>query len=319
VANNAAAFTQLLPYPDFSQVELQEFVGTSNYHSLQATLNRQFGKRLQYFLTYTYSKALGTVATAESGGSEIDPVDARRSYGILPYDRTHIFNASYNYNLPDLARGGWKNGFTKALLNGWQMSGITTFESGRPIYLQLTGAITGNPAIFAYVTTTAFPTATNGRAGAITPVLLRHPQTGAQSVGQRFFDLGAVAVPGFGGSGAYQQPFYVRSPRRSNWDVTFFKNFNFTETKKLQFRVGLFNVFNQAFPNTDLGDIDLVLETECIRQVAAGVPNGTGLTDQPMCDPTGGYRFTQRTVNNFGRIVSKHGHRRTELAFKFYF
>jgi Carboxypeptidase regulatory-like domain/TonB-dependent Receptor Plug Domain len=319
VANNAAAFTQLLPYPDFSQVTLQEFVGTSNYHSLQATLNRQLGKRLQYFLTYTFSKALGTTSTNETGGSEVDPVNARRNYGILPYDRTHIFNASYNYNFPDLARGGFRNWFTRGVFNGWQMSGITTFESGRRINLNLTGAIIGNPAYLSYFGTNAFTSSSSGTAAAITPVLSVNPQTGAQGVGQRYLDLSAISVPGFGTSGAYQQPFYVRSPRRSNWDVTFFKNFNFTETKKLQFRVGLFNVFNQAFPNTDLGDIDLVLETECIRQVAAGVPNGTGLTDQPMCDPTGGYRFTQRTINNFGRIVSKHGHRRTELAFKFYF
>jgi hypothetical protein len=323
VANNAAAFTQLLPYPDFSQVTLQEFVGTSNYHSLQATLNRQFGKRLQYFLTYTFSKALGTTSTNETGGSEIDPVDANRSYGILNFDRTHIFNASYNYNFPDLARGSWKNRFTKGLLNGWQMSGITTFESGRPIFLNFTGALSSNnantPSVFSYFGTTAFPSSSSGRSGAIRPVLTSNPRTGAQGVGDALLSLAAVQIPGFGTSGPYQSPFYIRSPRRSNWDVTFFKNFNFTETKKLQFRVGLFNVFNQAFPNTDLGDIDLVLETECIRQVAAGVPNGTGLTDQPMCDPTGGYRFTQRTVNNFGRIVSKHGHRRTELAIKFYF
>lgn len=321
VANNAAAFSQLLPYPDFSQVSLQEFVGTSNYHSMQATLNRQLGKRLQYFMTYTFSKALGTTSTSETGGSEIDPVDGRRNYGILPYDRTHIVNLSYNYNFPDIARGGFDNMLTRGLFNGWQMSGITTFESGRRITLRLSGSIVGNSSVFSYFGNNAFPGTGSsvGTAGAIAPVFLNNPMTGAQAVGDRYLDLNAIGVPSFGTSGAYQPPFYIRSPRRNNFDMTFFKNFGITETKKLQFRVGLFNVFNEAFPNPDLGDIDLTLETQCIRQVAAGVPNGTGTTSQPMCDPTGGFRFTQRTRDNFGRIISKHGHRRTELALKFYF
>ena len=74
---------------------------------MQATLSRQAGKNLQYFVTYTFSKALGTVATSESDGSAwADPVDTRgRSWGVLPFDRTHIVNLSYNYNLPDLAKG----------------------------------------------------------------------------------------------------------------------------------------------------------------------------------------------------------------------
>jgi hypothetical protein len=117
----------------------------------------------------------------------------------------------------------------------------------------------------------------------------------------------------------------MRSPNRSNFDVTFFKNFDFTETKKLQFRVGLFNAFNQAYANPDLGDINLTLETQNAINPATGtcflvnnVPNGVGTTNN-VCDPTKGYTFTQNTLTNFGNIVKKHGHRRIELALKFYF
>jgi Carboxypeptidase regulatory-like domain/TonB-dependent Receptor Plug Domain len=324
------------PFPDYSQVTLNEYTGTSNYHSMQVTLNRQFGKNFQYFITYTFSKALGTTSVQESSGSDqVDPIDTRgRSYGILPFDRTHLFNMSYNYNFPDLARGSWRNKLTKGVFNGWQMSGITTFESGRPIRLKFTGALSGVPAEVAFFGTNAF-TQSSGNAGAIAPILMHNPQTGSSDVGGKYLDLSAIQIPGFGQSGPYQSPFYIRSPSRNNFDVTFFKNFGFTETKKLQVRVGLFNAFNEAFANPDLGDINLTLETQNAidpsSRTAAnpqghcffanggnGVNNGTGTTTQ-VCDPTKGYTFTQNTLTNFGTIVKKHGHRRIELALKFYF
>ncbi|PYS97657.1 MAG: hypothetical protein DMF65_11285, partial [Acidobacteria bacterium] len=329
VGNNLANLPVAInpvPFPDYSQVTLNEYTGTSNYHSMQLTLNRQLGKNLQYFLTYTFSKALGTTSVQESSGSDqVDPIDTRgRSYGILPFDRTHILNLSYNYNFPDLARGSWRNKFTKGVFNGWQMSGITTFESGRPIRLKFSGAITGSPALVSFFGTNAF-TQSSGNAGGVAPILLHNPQTGNTSVNGRYLDLSAVAIPGFGTTGPYQSPFYIRSPRRNNFDMTFFKNFNFTETKKLQFRFGLFNAFNEAFPNPDLGDIDLTLETQNAINPATGqcfsvdnVPNGIGTTNG-VCDPTRGYTFTPRTLANFGRVTSKHGHRRIELALKFYF
>ena len=329
VGNNLANLPVAInpvPFPDYSQVTLNEYTGTSNYHSMQLTLNRQLGKNLQYFLTYTFSKALGTTSVQESSGSDqVDPIDTRgRSYGILPFDRTHLFNASYNWNFPDLARGGFRNKFTRGLLNGWQMSGITTFESGRPIRIKFSGALSGSPALVSFFGTNAF-TQSSGNAGGIAPVLLRNPQSGNSNVNGRYLDLSAVAVPGFGQSGPYQSPFYIRSPARNNFDMTFFKNFNFSESKKLQFRFGLFNAFNEAFANPDLGDIDLTLETQNAINPATGtcfqvlnVPNGVGTTNQ-VCDPTRGYTFTQRTLDNFGLVRSKHGHRRIELALKFYF
>jgi hypothetical protein len=347
VGNNPAALAALLPFPAYAGngggIQMEEFDGTSNYHSLQVTLNRQLGKRLQYFLTYTFSKALGTTAVNESDGDQVvDPLNTRgRSYGILPFDRTHIFNFSYNYNLPDLARGSFKNKFTKGVLNGWQMSGITTFQSGRPIHVKFTGAMTGNSVLFAFFGNNALPGG-NATSSAIMPVITRNPITGNTGLNQTYIDPTAFAVPAFGTSGAYSSPFYIRSPTTSNFDMTFFKNFNITESKKLQFRLGVFDIFNQAFPNPDLGDIaglngtSLSINTQfpidpASRTMAnpggncflipVGTPTGTG-TIQPgstLCDPTKGFTIDPNSLTTFGRIVAKHGHRRVELALKFYF
>ena len=119
--------------------------------------------------------------------------------------------------------------------------------------------------------------------------------------------------------GPYESPFYIRSPNRWNFDGSLFKNFQINEARKVQFRAGLFNIFNQAYPDLNFGDIDLTPETGCnVRR--SGVPNGVGGTTDDVCDPTEGFSFTSQTIENFGGIRSKHGHHRIiELALKFYF
>jgi hypothetical protein len=323
VANQANVLAQFRPFPAYGTITQNEYVATSAYHSLQATLSRQLGNNLTYFATYTFSKALGTTAVNETG-SGIDPVDARnRTFGILPFDRTHVFNISYNYVLPKLARGSFENKFTGGVLNGWQVSGISTYSSGIPIYLRFAGAINNQIALAAFGTD-GFTTS-GASSGGIAPVFRGDPSiNGGSSLNNKMFDLGQLGIPAFGTSGPFQSPFYMRSPHRINHDVTVFKNFKIGEEKKLQFRAAFFNIFNQAYPRwVAIGDanndINTVLNTSCNRTLN-GIPNGTtsGTSDN-VCDPTGGFSFTQDTVDNFGKITRKRGHRIVELALKFSF
>jgi len=313
------------PFPAYNTVFFDQFTGTSSYHSLQATLSHQSGKNLQYFLTYTFGKALGTVAVNESDGSAFaDPVDTRgRSWGVLPFDRTHVFNLSYNYNLPKLARGMLDHAILRGVLDGWQMSGITTFQSGTPIRLRFSGDLAATGQALAWYGTDAFNT--QGQSvGAITPVYLKNPSRGGSSLGAKVLDINALAIPSFGDSGPYQPPFYIRTPSRSNFDVSFFKNFAISESKKIQFRTGFFNLFNQAYPtrlsvtDPNASDIYLNLNTVCNKRVASA-PNGVGGTRTDFCDPTGGFSYTQETIDKFGQITNKHGRRIVEFALKFYY
>jgi hypothetical protein len=315
------------PFDAFNSVGLYQFTGTSTYHSLQATLSHS-GRNLQYFATYTFGKALGTVATNESDGSAwADPIDTRnRSWGVLPFDRTHVFNLSYNWTLPKLARGGFSNAVTNGIFNGWQISGITTVQSGIPIRLRFTGSIAqGTQAVGWYGSDAFNGTNAGASIGAITPVYLGNPQLGGTSLGSKAYDLSKLAIPSFPNTGPSQPPFYIRTPGRSNFDISFFKNFNITEEKKIQFRTGLFNIFNQAYPtqinvtatNPTGSDIFLALETVCNRTIRR--PNGDGGNIADICDPTGGHSFSQNTIDNFGKIQNKRGRRIVEFALKFYF
>lgn len=301
------------PFPDFNDVTLMGFGTDSDYNALQITASRQEAKHVQYFLAYTWSKALGHQALNETG-DVVDPFDPRgRNYGYVGTDRRHIFNASYVIQIPDLSEGWAENWFGRGALSGWKISGITNIQSGRPLRINVTGAF-NSPA-----TRAAYTGSPNGSLGL---VFLSDPRVSKAvnrgNVGNYLLSASAIALPGFGDIGTFQSPYDLRGPTRSNTDLTFFKTFGITESQRLEFRAGIFNVFNQAYPNPDLGDIDLNLNTECNRMLPAGIPNGTGgMTDSPMCDPTGGFRITN--ASNFGRVNTKHGRRIVEFAVKYLF
>ena len=106
-----------------------------------------------------------------------------------------------------------------------------------------------------------------------------------------------------------------------NHDLTIFKNFQIRGEQKIQFRAGFFNLFNQAFANTNIGnDINLTLETVC-RVTVPSLPNGAGGTATNVCDVHKAGSTTQATKSqgNFGTINLKRGHRVVTFVLKYYF
>jgi hypothetical protein len=312
VSDNLAHFR---PYNAFSSLDFNDYRGTSNYNSMQLTLSRQTGKRLQYFGSYTYGKTRGTL-----GGdfANLDPYDVSRTYGVLSEDRTHVVNISWNAFLPDGARGSLDNAVMRGVLNGWQLSGISTFASGRPIRLSFVGEA-GSAAVAAAWFGTADvvgPSANDGNG--LAPAYTCDPRLDGSNVGEKLMDLSCISVPAFGQDGELVPPYNLREPMRSNHDLTLFKNFAIKGDQKLQFRIGFFNIFNRAFATTQVtgNDINLTLDTVC--RVRGDAPDGTGAT-RNVCDPTQGFDYTQQTKDNFGKINLLRGHRTIELALKYYF
>jgi hypothetical protein len=115
------------PYHSFADIHMKRHMLSQNYHSLQLMLNKQSGS-FNFAASYTYSKALGI--GGDSYGVQVDAFDFRnRSYGPLPYDRTHSFSIAYNYLVPQLT----DHRIWSQVVNGWQFTGITQFQSGAPI------------------------------------------------------------------------------------------------------------------------------------------------------------------------------------------
>ncbi|MGI8672989.1 MAG: carboxypeptidase regulatory-like domain-containing protein [Luteitalea sp.] len=316
VAAATTVVNQFRPYRAFSGVTTFEFQGESNYNSLQVTLSRQSSSRLSYFATYTLSRNEGTL-----GGeySTRDPIDPNRTYGILESDRTHIFNLSWNAVLPDPVQGG--NPILGAVLNGWQLSGISTVASGIPIRLRFTGDLNSSGIARAVFGTPSF---VGGQgSGPFAPIFVSDPRLSTNKVGEKLFDINSIRIPDLaaGELGEFTPSYNLRYPTRMTHDLTIFKDFRLGGDQRLQFRAGFFNLFNMAYVGTrpDLGnDFDLTLETRCLARVN-GVPNGTGGTVNNVCDPFGGFEFTPNTIANFGKINLKRGRRVVEFALKYYF
>lgn len=321
VALDGSIINQRRPYPTLSGITDWSFEGESDYNSLQVTLSRQTGKRLQYFAAYTLGRTKGTTSGNGEYGS-IDPFDPSRTYGVLPEDRTHIFNLSWNAFLPDGARGPLDNPVFRGVLNGWQLSGISTLASGVPIFLGFSGQAGGDgvtQAIFGTPDIIGNPGPGGGDRGGLAPIYTCDPRLSGSKVGEKLLDINCIKIPGFGENGSLIPEYNLRMPTRINHDLTIFKNFEIPRNQKLQFRVGFFNLFNQAWVTTNsAADIDLVLNTEC-TVTRNNVPNGIGGFANNVCDPTGGFRFDQNTIANFGKINLKRGRRVVEFVLKYYF
>jgi Carboxypeptidase regulatory-like domain/TonB-dependent Receptor Plug Domain len=318
VALDSNIVTASRPFAAINFLVLNEQRGISNYNSLQATLSRQTGKNFQYFLAYTLSKATGTLTSGDDGDQNtIDPFDLSRSYGVLGYNRTHILNFSWNWNLPSPAKGG----IGALLANGWQLSGISTVQSGVPLYIGLNGDMAAGTIGQAWFGTPDHPQYAYGSApGAVTPTFTCDPRMGGSKLGDKILDIDCIGIPAFGQNGPSTPPYTLNGPMRQSHDISLFKNFAIGQNgKRLQLRLGAFDIFNQAFPSQGQnGDIDLNLNTICNVRLDH-VPNGTGGYVDNVCDPTQGFHFSDQTVQNFGKINLLRGHRVIEFAAKFYF
>lgn len=215
----------LRPLRGYGSVTIHEMTGSSNYNSLQATLNRRFAKGFAVSASYTFSKALGVTSKS--------PYFAPRSrnYGPLDWDRTQVFVASYSYDLPKI---GARTAFKPAswVLDNWVLSGITTFSTGAPF-------------------TPGFSTVdgqdiTGSSEGARINVVGNPHLDPSERTYSRNFTTAAFARPAlksFGSAGAN----IMRNPGDANWDVSVAKRVPFAgEGRYLQIRGEAFNVWNHT-------------------------------------------------------------------------
>lgn len=215
------------PYPGFAGITTYETSGNSIYHSMQASGTRRFSHGLSLQASYTFSRSFDNNVTPINSYA-----DSRLERAISSFDRTHVLAVSYIYELP-FFRGS--QGLTKKALYGWQVSGISRFESGTPLNV-------GIPADRAGV-----------GGGAQRPDVIAPITVDKQLA--RWFSTGSFANPALGRFGSAGRNL-IRAPGTNNWDVSFIKRTNLTERVAMQFRAEFFNLFNHtqfAGVNTSLG------------------------------------------------------------------
>ena len=139
----------------------------------------------------------------------------------------------------------------RGLLNGWQLSGISSMASGIPDPAQLYWRRRRRSDIAAayFGTADVVGPSNTRRQRSVAHVHLRSAPPGKcrrRKDPRRRLHLGA----GVRNNGDLVPPYNIRTPTRFNHDLTLFKNFEIRGEQKLQFRIGFFNIFNQAFANT---------------------------------------------------------------------
>jgi hypothetical protein len=241
----------LLPFPQFCSVtEAAPAVAGSSYNALEATYTHRWHSGLQMGVSYTYSKFIDNAQGSSGWAFPGSGSSVRNSYNLAAErsldasDLTHSLVINYTYELP-FGKGkqfgdNW-NTATRAVLGGWQWSGIVTTHSGLPISIN---PAQNNAGGFGF----------NQRAN-IVPGVSPIPQN--QSI-NNWINPAAFSQPApftFGDSARFLSS--IRAPGYFNWDMGIQKYWNFTETKRLQFRLELYNALNHPnffVPDTNLGD-----------------------------------------------------------------
>ncbi|MBZ5703470.1 MAG: carboxypeptidase regulatory-like domain-containing protein [Acidobacteriia bacterium] len=208
----------LVPYKGYGQIAYLQFDGTSNYNSLQVSLQRRFSKGLTLGAVYTWSKALTTANADQDTQDAFYP--RMLDYRAASWDRPHVFALNYVYDLPKFSKhlGGAK--WVSYLTDGFQLSGVTQVMSGTPIDLNNgwsfeSGALDGSNMWGAIPYYYALDKSGN-------PVV---PNVGVPSRGTR--DI-------------------LRTGGLQDWDISLFKNIKLgtNERYSLQLRLEAYNAFN---------------------------------------------------------------------------
>ncbi len=129
-----------VPYIGYSaESETYKAAGVSAYNALQTHIEKRMSHGLQLGFSYTYSHALDEQSGMGLFFNGNNPLDLRSAYGSSDFDRTHVFNFSYLYQVPKWAR---ESSFLGKVGNGWAIQGLGVFQSGQPYsIIDYTGAV----------------------------------------------------------------------------------------------------------------------------------------------------------------------------------
>jgi hypothetical protein len=243
---------------DISQISGTASTGSSNYHALQAVLQKRYSNGLQYQVAYTFSRC----RTDNSGyygnwGAQAAPAnpyyqnlyDPRADWANCYFDSKNVLSAYATYEIPfghGKRWGGGSNAVVNAVAGGWSISPVVSVHSGFPVALYDFNFANGDSA--GTGSRGLRPDCNAGAGRTFGRQKYFDPSSGAFS-GYRWFDPTPYTDPAnvFGTCPA-QGP--VVGPGYADLDLGVGKNFPITESVRLQFRSEFINAFNHVNLNT---------------------------------------------------------------------
>jgi len=243
----------------FGGITNQETSAHSNYNSLQATISHRFSDGFYFQNAYTWSHCIDNSSGLRSNTRFNDPSADR---GNCDQDIRHRDVLSYIYELPMYKD---QNGFAGKVLGGWQLSGVTTLQTGTPFNIteptdrSLTGAGSDRPDFVGGTVTFLDPRNTDAANGGPNRFFnATGGGTGSAATNPFFRRVGtsnnATLLNGAGRFGSFGRNVF-HGPGIVNFDFTMIKRTRIGEDKIIEFRTELFNVFNHAIFNNPNGSI----------------------------------------------------------------
>ena len=307
----------LRPYRGYGDINMVTWGGTSNYNSLQVQASRRYTSGFQYGVAYTFSKAFDYANDDSSDISFPRPYKAF-NYAVSDFDQTHILTVNYIYDVPGLSRR-FDNALIKALFDHWQISGTSSYASGKPKNVTFSYSSTaatislgqpcpvGSNLTSSTATTQVCTPITDFTGGGVNarPFVVCDPMKGDfgfDSTGTpRAFNPSCFAKPFATGQIGNMPRNATRLPSIFNSDLAFFKNIPLGEKRReIQLRWEIYNIFN----HTNFRDIDAGLAYGLVvnNPAAATTPAGSTV---PVCSLTNVCTTSfQQTNTRFGAMTS---------------
>jgi hypothetical protein len=255
------------PYPTLGGILSVANIADSNYNAFQLSIRRTVAP-LVVGLSYTYSHSIDD-SSDRSDANFVNSYDLASNKASSSFDQRHSFSLNYIYDLPlqralynfthildddptnevssHKAPGNYQpSPISNFLLRGWQLSGITIFQTGTPFSVINGGSsggvgVSDNAGVANYFGTGSY-------ADCVDIFDSRTPFPSkfiAQSFGPLLGDPRVYVAPRgltFGDCGRNS----LNNPRRINFNVSLLKHFNVFGERDLEFRMEGFNVFNHT-------------------------------------------------------------------------
>ncbi|HEX7176682.1 MAG TPA: carboxypeptidase regulatory-like domain-containing protein [Pyrinomonadaceae bacterium] len=283
-SNNPANCINLArPFRGFGTITDRQTTATSRYHGLISSFRMRTAKGLTAQMSYTWSKNI-TDATNDRDAIDVPQIrtDFTLERAVSRLDRTHVFVASYVYEVPTFGSGFAKTTAGRLLLSGWEIAGITTAQTGLPLNRVVQGSAT--------------VPARGSRPNLISDPTQNIPVNPAGGIPYAFNPLAFQTTLSGQIGNSPRSPF--RFPSQFFTDVNLSKNLIFTENIRVQLRAEFFNIFNKTIFNDVFQTIPDRLPTDAA------------------------FNSVQNLINinsQFGQFFSTRDPRQVQLGLKFYF
>ena len=229
-----------VPFPNFSRNATYETTNAvSSYNSLQTTYEHQMSYGLYLLANYTWSKCMSDQHTQAGQNQQyraewLPGFGISRDYALCDTDATHLVHVAGSYDLP-FGRGRTfmanANKVTDAVLGGWTVNAIYSYQSGQPFTVGCPVATSEFGCFANVVPGQSLYSGPHNHTQWLNPAAFSQPPIAA-AIGQTDYSpLG----------GGQEQ---ARGPSFVNLDSSVLKNFAITETVKVQFRAEAFNTTN---------------------------------------------------------------------------